>query len=197
MQVKEKSFFQTTAGVVTGVAGILTAVVGLLTLSAQQGWLSSKSSSTPAATTGTTLNPNLPSTSVGSLGTPTTSVGSATTAGSGNSGAGGGAGTSAAQFTVDPPAITFENLGPRDQQVTITNTGTSSISFLLPAITGTNSNAFTVSDQTCGSGVDAGRTCQLKVSFAPPGVGTFTATMLVKPTSGPNRVVPLKGTSIL
>lgn len=195
MQVKEKSFFQTTAGVVTGVAGILTAVVGLLTLSAQEGWLSSKNGSTPAATTGTTVNPNLPSTSVGSLGTPTTS-GGATTGGSSNSGAGSGAGT-AAQFTVDPPAITFENLGPRDQQVTITNTGTSSISFLLPTITGTNSSAFTVSDQTCASGIDAGRTCQLKVSFAPPGVGTFTATMLIKPTIGPNREVPLKGTSIL
>jgi hypothetical protein len=188
MQVKEKSFFQTTAGVVTGVAGILTAVVGLLTVGAQMGWLGSKNGGTPASTSGSTT-PGAPPTSAGSLGTPTTAGRTATTAA--------GSESNAPQFTVDPPAVTFENLGPRDQDITITNTGSSSISFFSPTVTGSNAARFAASDETCGSGLDAGRTCQLKVTFTPSGAGTFTGTLVIKPTVGPNREVPLKGTALL
>lgn len=190
MDVKQKSFFQTTAGVVTGVAGILTAVVGLLTVSVQLGWLGSKDSSDKVKSTATTT-PNSPSTSAGFGSTTpgrtgTTAFGSNTTSGSG----------AVALFTVDPPSVTFENLGPLSQDVTITNTGTGPITFLSPTVTGTNATEFTAADETCGSRLDAGRTCQVKVTFVPKGGGTKTAILLIRPSGGTNREVPLKGTTL-
>ena len=194
MVVKDKSFFQTTAGVVTGIAGILTAVVGLLTVAAQLGWLSSNDGGSPVKSTDSTTNTtatNGTPTTVGRFGTATTSPYST----SGASGTG-SAGAAAPQFTVDPPAVTFENLAPTVQEITISNTGTSAISFQSPTITGADASRFTVSDETCGTRLEAGEACQLKVTFLPRS-GTSTATLLIRPSVPPQREVPLKGTSLL
>lgn len=52
---RQRSFFSTTTGVLTGVAGVVTAIVGLITASVQLGWLGSagdgKGGGTPATTT--------------------------------------------------------------------------------------------------------------------------------------------------
>ena len=192
MVVKDKSFFQTTAGVVTGVAGILTAIVGLLTVAAQLGWLSSKDSGTPVKSNDSTTNTtatNGTSTTLGRYGT-------ATTIPYGTAGGSSSGGSTAPQFTVDPAAVTFENLGPTVQEVTISNTGNSAISFQSPTIQGTDAARFTVSDETCGTRLDAGSACQLKVTFIPR-AGTSTATLVIRPSTPPNREVPLKGTSLL
>lgn len=189
MDVKQKSFFQTTAGVVTGVAGILTAIVGLLTVSVQLGWVGSKDTNN-VNTTGTTT-PDSP-TSAGGFGSTTTGRSGTTTFGSNTT-----SGSAAALFTVDPPSVTFESLAPLNQELTITNTGTGPITFLSPTVTGTSPSEFAAADETCGSRLDAGRTCQIKVTFAPKGSGTKTAILLIRPAGGTNREVPLKGTALL
>ncbi len=190
MDVKEKSFFQTTAGVVTGLAGILTGVVGLLTVGTQLGWIGG-SGGDGDNTTATTAPADASSQSPGAAG------GQTATTGRSGTGAGSGTATAAPRFTVDPQSLTFENLGPRDQQVTIENIGSSAISFDPPEITGANATQFSVANQTCGTRLAADSSCQLKVTFEPDRGGTYTATLAIQPVGASVKEVPLRGTSLL
>jgi hypothetical protein len=187
MAVKEKpSFFQTTAGVVTGLAGVLTGVVGLLTVGTQLGWFGSDDNGDDKVqTTETTVAAGAPA--------PT----NAGRAGGSSTGSGSNTGSAVPQFTVDPPSVTFENLGPRQQEVTLSNTGNGTITFQSPTITGPNAAQFSVTDETCNGRLDVGRTCQLEVTFAPKGGGTYTATLVIRPSGAPTREVTLKGATLL
>ncbi len=185
MPVKQKSFFQTTAGFVTGVAGILTAVAGIATVGAQFGWFSGSDGKSDS-TTVTSAPADAPSQGPG--GGPAVTSGRS------------GSTTALAQFSVDPTSVTFEslaNISPRDEQVTVSNTGSSPISFDQPAITGTNPTAFQVANQTCGGRLPVGSSCQLKVTFAPARGGTYTAVLVVKASGGPSKDIQLKGASLL
>jgi hypothetical protein len=186
MAVKEKpSFFQTTAGVVTGLAGVLTGVVGLLTVGTQLGWFGSDGNGDTAETTDTTVAVGAPAPAGGRTGTTA------------RSGSGGTAAAAIPDFSVDPRSLTFDNLGPREQEVTIRNTGTAGITFQRPQIDGVDEAQFTVSEQTCSSRLDAGRSCELKVTFAPSRAGTFNAILVVQAEGAPAEEIPVKGTRLL
>src|SRR6516225_5255571 len=98
--------------------------------------------------------------------------------------------------TLSPTKLTFsnqvQNTTSAPQNVTMTNTGTSSVT--ITSIT--TPNKFTQTN-TCGSSLAAGKTCTISVSFAPTGTGTFTGNLSVTDTaSGSPQTVNLTGTSI-
>jgi hypothetical protein len=186
MSVKERSFWSTTAGVVTGVAGIVTALAGLLGVAAQQGWLNSKSND-HSTTTVTTVQPSGDNPVVG---------GSAGSSGSGASGS--GRSSSTPLFDVVPSQVTFDKLGPRDKQLTIRNLGTTAFTLPLPTVQGPDASRFTVTDATCGGRLDASRSCEVKVTFNPNKAGDFTARLVVQPTNAPTaRDVPIQASALL
>jgi hypothetical protein len=163
-----RSFFATTAGIVTGLAGLITAVVGLLTVGVQLGWFGSDD----AAKTDTTGG-----------GQPAAS----TTAPA----------NLAANFTVDPAEVTFQVVGPRESLVTVRNIGPVAISWRPPSVTGADRSAFTGTDVSCGARLDPNRTCQVRVRFAPGRSGDFTATLVLQPENGLAQEVKLVGKALL
>src|SRR5947209_5890389 len=131
MSTSPRSFWTTTAGVVTGLAGVLTAIVGLLTVSVQMGWIGSKNNNgnaQPAASangTSTTLSSGASTTANGLAGFSTTTAGG--------------------QLSVTPTKVTFPALGDRDQQVKVSNVGTGPLDLRTPYVDGTDKAQFTVS----------------------------------------------------
>jgi hypothetical protein len=65
-----------------------------------------------------------------------------------------------------------------------------------PTITGSGAANFKVTDQSCTKSTLApGRSCEVKVMFAPPGPGEYTAVLVVAASNAPRQVeVDLKGT---
>jgi hypothetical protein len=185
MSVKEKSFFSTIPGLVTGAAGLLTGVVGLLTVSTQMGWIGGDddgaNTDQPAAqSTATTVRP-------GSGGASTAS--------------GGTTGTTAANLAFDasPRQITFGGIGGDDQVVTVRNSGNGPIRFEPFAITGPNRDQFRIGQNDCGSTLNAGRTCTVTVTYLKTRAGESTATLVVEPADSPPpaQEISLKGTRLL
>jgi hypothetical protein len=177
----KKPFWSSVPGVVTGVAGVISAIVGLLGVSTQLGWIggdgngSSISSSSADAVPTTTA-----STVVGATTTPTTAA------------------ARPGEFSVEPSSITFEPLKPREATVTVKNTGDVPLTMRAPTITGAAAGIFVVADACARSTLALGRSCDIKVTFAPPQPGEFSGRLVVIASNAPRQVeVPVKGSATL
>ena len=178
MAVKQKSFWSSTTGFVTGVAGIVTAVAGLATVATQAGWIGgSGDNSSDVKTTQTTLAPD------GTYGGGGASGGAAT----------GGSGTPS--FTVDPQSVNFAAISPRKAPVTVVN-GAVQAAVGTPTVEGANPSAFSATSN-CPSRLEAGGKCTIDVTFSPPKSGSYNAVLVVRVTGAPVKNVTLKGEAIL
>ena len=178
MSVKERSFLSTTTGIVTGVATLLTAIVGIVTAGATLGWFGGKSSGkTVATTTTTTVNPSVQP----GLVAPTSSVAAVKP-----------------QFTVIPAAgLKFQPLGPLKQTVTVQNSGDAAFTLPAPTVDGADASQFTARSLTCATRLDAGRSCDVEVTFAATKSGTSKANLVVQPVGAAAKEVPLEGSALL
>lgn len=89
-----------------------------------------------------------------------------------------------------PASLTFasQKVGTTSpaQTVTITNTGGSNLSISAVARSGSNSNDFSSSGETCtGASVPPGGTCQIPVRFTPSATGARTASVDVTSNAAP------------
>ena len=87
--------------------------------------------------------------------------------------------------------------GSTAQDVTLTNVGTQPIDISGIAITGTNAAEFTETD-TCGSGLAAGATCAITITFTPMQVGPRTATLgVINSAVGSPQPIALSGIGVV
>lgn len=178
----QRSFWTTTAGVVTGAAGVLTAVVGLLTVSVQAGWLGSKDNNerpaASSATTTTSANDSSASSGLGSS-SPTT--------------------TPAGKLSVAPEKLTFQALGPHDQAVKVSNTGSAPLPLRAPFVDGTDKSQFTATGCDTVTRLDAGRSCDVTVTFLATKSGKVSAKLVIQPATanGVAQEVPLEFNPLL
>jgi hypothetical protein len=103
---------------------------------------------------------------------------------------------------LSPPALTFNPQTPGTtspaQNVTLTNTGTTSVGISTVAIGGTNANNFAKSADTCtGATVTPNNTCTVGVTFTPSAAGIRSASLTFtdKASNSPQSVA-LNGTGI-
>jgi len=97
---------------------------------------------------------------------------------------------------VTPPTLTFGdqlvNTTSMPQAVTLTNTGNSALAISGIAVSG-NFNQW----NSCGSGLLAGSSCNIYVSFAPTAAGNRTGALTITDSAPGNpHVVPLSGTGV-
>lgn len=187
MSTKERSFWSTTAGIVTGLAGTLTAVVGLLTAGAQLGWFGSDDSNNASNTAASTTT--IVATGTNAAGN---SVGPGTTVRSPAGAAG-----SLSTLAVNQEKLTFQPLGAKEQNVSVRNTGTTAVGLRAPFVDGVDKAQFNASDLTCGTRLDAGRSCDIKVTYLATKSGKATARLVIEPTTGVAAEVQLEATSLL
>ena len=80
------------------------------------------------------------------------------------------------------------------QTVTLTNTGSATLSITSVTVTGTNASDFPESD-TCGNSVATGANCRIAVMFTPAASGARTAALSIADNaSGSPQTVSLSGT---
>lgn len=173
MGERNRSFWSTVPGLVTGMAGLLTAIVGFLTVSVQLGWIGG----------GKASNDKLSSTTTTVASSSSTSSSSAT-AGIGTPGVPGSTGSLSIQ--VEPQVLNFSALAAADKTLTITNRGSGDVSVLTPIIEGTGAAQFQVDDTDCTRAPLAPRDkCELKVTFTPSGLaGGSSATLDISLSGG-------------
>jgi hypothetical protein len=117
----------------------------------------------------------------------------------------GGSGTTGPTVTVAPPSLTFssQTVGTTSaaQSVTVSNTGTATVTFAGFTVSGTNAGDFSVPLPTSGtmcspSGILAGgANCTINVLFTPSASGTRTATLNIADNAiGSPQPVSLTGT---
>jgi hypothetical protein len=99
--------------------------------------------------------------------------------------------------TLSPTSVTFatQAVGTTSgaQVVTLTNTGSGSLSITSISIAGTNPSDFAETN-TCGTSVAAGANCTISITFDPLGPNTRTATVSISDNaSGSPQTVPLTG----
>ena len=83
------------------------------------------------------------------------------------------------------------------QTFTLTNIGTSDLTFAGTTISGTNASAFS-STNTCGSIVAAGDSCAISVTFTPASAGSNQAALQLADNAGDSpQIITLSGTGIL
>jgi hypothetical protein len=185
MAVKERSFWSTTSGVVTGIAGTLTGVVGLVTLAAQMGWIGGGDGGDEPANVQ----------SDGSVAT-TVAPGAAPRGGSGS-------GTQSQAnavpvFSVDPTSLSFDNLTNPKATVKVVNEGTASMRVQGPRIDGANPSQFSATSPTCtGRDIAPARSCEIEVTFKPDRSGTFRATLVVQVDRARPQEVGLSGQRLI
>lgn len=179
-----KSFFSTTAGLITGVAGVLTAVVGIVGAATQLGWLGSKGGSADKTTT--TLAGTTPTTAGSGLGGLLTGPGSSSGSGP----------TSPSQVTASPTSVNFDQLSKQEAVVRATNGGKSKVA-LSVSVGGANASSFAATpvDSSCNN-LLPGASCDIKVTFKPSSAGSFTAKLVIS-AGGAVTEVALQGSRIL
>jgi hypothetical protein len=80
------------------------------------------------------------------------------------------------------------------QVITVTNTGTESITFTSVTIGGADPSSYILSSNSCTGAVAPGKTCKVGVEFKPAAAGALTATLSIKDNvSGSPQKVALKG----
>lgn len=188
MAVKERSFWSSTSGVVTGVAGTLTGIVGLVGIATQAGWIGSGGDTSQSAARQAD----------GADTTTSTTASSDSRTGGVDQRAGRSATTAGASFTVDPSALSFEALGARTASVTLKNTGSIEMNVDDISVEGEDEDRFTVAGTACSqASIDPGRSCEVEVSFTPGGSGTAKATMVIEVEDAPAEEVSLSGSALL
>lgn len=186
--VKQRSFWSTTSGVVTGIAGTITGVVTLVTVAAQMGWIG-----------GDGDDPSSVNSQGSAVTQPATGPGSGGSRGpSGSGGATGSASATTPTFTVDPTRLSFEPLGSRTATVKVVNTGSVAATVESPMVEGSNPTQFTATAPTCTRAPLApGRTCEVEVTFAPQRAGTYAAELVIEVDGARAQEVTLSGTAPL
>ena len=181
MAVKEKSFWSTTSGIVTGIAGTLTGVVGIATLAAQMGWIGGSDGGNEPA-------------SVQSGGSVATAPGGAPSGTSSQ----GGQGTTTPVFSVDPTSLSFDNLGNREGTVRVVNDGSVPMTVRGPKVEGANPAQFSATSPTCtGRVIAPGRSCEIEVTFNADRSGNFRATLVVQVDNARPQDVALSGQRLI
>ena len=107
---------------------------------------------------------------------------------------------SSAPYTASPNSLAFGNViigaSSASQAVTITNTGTSSLSISSATLGGTNPGQFSRTNG-CSNALAPGAQCAVLVYFKPTSTGTKSATLTVTPSGGAAPVaVSLSGTGV-
>lgn len=107
-------------------------------------------------------------------------------------------GTGVLPLTFSPTSLSFGNqmLGSTSapKSITVTNTSGSAITF---NSIGTSGNIF-ASSNTCGSGLAAGASCSISVTFAPAIAGYVSAAVFISDTATPSpQIVNLSGSGVL
>jgi len=102
--------------------------------------------------------------------------------------------------TLGGSSISFGNqivgMSSSVQMVTLSNTGTATLTISSIAITGTNSGDFSQTN-TCGASVAAGANCSISVTFKPTATGSRAASVTITDNaSGSPQSVSLSGTGI-
>lgn len=108
-------------------------------------------------------------------------------------------GSDTTAVTVSPTSLSFPTITHATKEtltLTVNNVGASGSPTLTvsPAISGTGEAAFSITGNTCTSGVAAGKSCALTVQFDPPAAESYSATLTVTTNGGSNPAVPLSGT---
>jgi hypothetical protein len=105
-------------------------------------------------------------------------------------------GTGSAPVTVSPASLSFSNTaaGGTSSAKTVTVTNNQNVAFSFTGIATTS--GFAVASNTCGSGIAAGASCTVGVTFSPTVTGTTTGTLTLA-NSAPNspQTVSLSGTA--
>jgi len=110
-----------------------------------------------------------------------------------------GAITSAPAVTLNPTSLTFANqtlsTTSAAQSVTVTNSGTATLTGLSVSVTGTNSGDYNISANTCGTSLAVGTNCSVSVTFTPQATGTRSASLsFADNASNSPQSAPLTGT---
>ncbi len=111
-----------------------------------------------------------------------------------------GTGTQAAlSFTPDPLGFGNQtvNTTSNGQVITVTNSGTATVTISSVSLGGTNASNFTIA-QTCGQlNLAPGVSCSVTLKFTPTSMGAYSATLLVASNApGSPASIPLTGTGI-
>ena len=114
-----------------------------------------------------------------------------------------GAGTSTSPgVVIAPPSLTFtaQTVGTTSpaQSITLTYTGSGSLTITSAALTGANASDFAKSADTCsGATVASGGMCSVSITFTPSIVGSETATLSITDNAaGSPQTVNLSGTGV-
>jgi hypothetical protein len=109
-----------------------------------------------------------------------------------------GSGTAAVTATISPTSFAFssQTVGTSSsiQPFTVTNTGTSTLTFNSYGFTGTNATDF-ITAHSCAATLAAAATCTVNVVFKPAAAGARSANLVVGTTAG-TLTVPLTGTAV-
>jgi hypothetical protein len=102
--------------------------------------------------------------------------------------------------SLSPNPVTFasrpQGTPSASQAVTLTNTGSATLTLSSIAITGANSTSFAQTN-TCGSTVAAGNSCTINVTFTPAASGPLSAFLTVTDNASDSpESVPLSGTGV-
>ncbi|MGA7155460.1 MAG: choice-of-anchor D domain-containing protein [Acidobacteriaceae bacterium] len=85
--------------------------------------------------------------------------------------------------TLSPTSLSFsnQNTGTTSaaQMVTLSNPGTATLDITSISIGGANASDFAISSNTCGATLAASANCSISVTFAPPAISNYTATLSV------------------
>ena len=162
---KSTSFWSSIPGFITGLAGILTGIVGIVTVLIQLdviGGGGSGDSADPA-------DPDQPAATATDARRSTRSGGAAQ------------AGQSPPQFTVTPTAVSFGALLNEAKNVTVSNTGSSSLTVDEVTLGGPAASQFAINAQECtGDDVPARGSCTIRVTYEPSSRGDHSASLRVE-----------------
>lgn len=112
-----------------------------------------------------------------------------------------GTGTNSATVSLSTTSINFGNQAygttSAASQIVVTNTGASTVTFTSIGVTGTNVADFGQSNN-CGSGITAGNSCTINVTFSPVAAASYSAAItLTDNAANSPQSVALAGTGIV
>lgn len=91
--------------------------------------------------------------------------------------------SSPAGFQATPAAVSFggQSIGgvSSAQSIAVSNPGTAALSLQSFVISGPDASEFTIQSNTCAASLAVGQSCSVNVAFAPQGLGTRTASLVV------------------
>ena len=168
MSENKKSFWSSIPGLVTGLAGLLTGIVGLVTVLIQLDVIGGGDDSAEAPAAGVTTTAVV----TGPGGAPATGGGPTT--------------TTLPRVTVNPTSL---RLAPTEREKTVTvrnESATATVTMLKPEFDGADRAQFSTDTGCTNTRLAPGRTCTLKVLFAPSGpLKTYSASLVLTTDANP------------